>query len=70
MVSRKKTNGILAVYLKKKRVYINLTRICECGGLKVLVVKFCIYIDRYMESNVASIIRENRKRYYKKLKPD
>jgi len=39
-----KTNQILTVYLKKTRVYLNLTKIHEFGGQEVLEVKLEIKI--------------------------
>jgi len=38
-MSRNKVNEIPSVYLRKKRVYMHLTRVCEFGGLEVLVVR-------------------------------
>jgi len=38
-VSRKKTNDILTVYLRKRKVHIQLTLLNDLGGLEVPAIR-------------------------------
>jgi len=52
-------NEILTVYVRKRKVYVDLIKVREFAGLDVLeVVKLSIKIYRYIQRNVANIRRE------------